>query len=34
VRSQLRYRPMNKAKDILLEAIGDVKQLLSDLRNV
>ena len=27
-RSQLRYRPINKANDILLEAKGDVKQLL------
>ena len=27
-RSQLRYRPMVKAKDILLEGLGDVKQTI------
>ena len=31
-RSQLRYRPIHKANDILLEAKGDVKQLFWNLR--
>ena len=29
-RSQLRYRPVHKANDILPEAYGDVKQTFSD----